>query len=274
MNYNFCTEYQPKDNLNLNVNLTDENDKSVDGALLVSILDESVLNLSDNDLSIDNIKIALSDIKVSNELDAATLYTNIIDDKSEGTLMAILLKQNKNNVNIKKYSENSNKEREDAITRIEIVGGLTLIIVAIVLAIKHKNVRDFMKSLLSIFMIFLLISIGILDDIDLPKIIVGIIISVVIYIALLNKYKNVIFKLFCGYITSLIMILLTIGVFDYFDVGWGWLAVISELSILFIIERISFKLEIKNVKPELMKKIEQIISKYDFTSSGRIREHI
>ena len=43
---------------------------------------ETIKFLADNDISIDNIKLALSDLKFSDELDAATLYSCIIDDKS------------------------------------------------------------------------------------------------------------------------------------------------------------------------------------------------
>ena len=57
-------------------------------ALLVSMLDNSVLSLANNDLSIDNIKLALSDIMLSNELDGATMYANIINEESEPELMA------------------------------------------------------------------------------------------------------------------------------------------------------------------------------------------
>ena len=92
-------EYKPKDTMTINMNLTDEKNANIDAALLVSILDEAILNLADNDISIDNIKLALSDIKFSEDLDAATLYANIINDSSESTLMGLLLKQNqKNNI--------------------------------------------------------------------------------------------------------------------------------------------------------------------------------
>ena len=58
------TEYKPGENLEISFETTNENSEKVDAALLVSILDEAILNLASNDLSIDNIKLALEDEEV------------------------------------------------------------------------------------------------------------------------------------------------------------------------------------------------------------------
>ena len=63
-------KYRPGDNLNLQIDLSDENGNKTDGAMLVSIIDEAVLSIGDNDLSIDNIKLALKDIKFSEDIDS------------------------------------------------------------------------------------------------------------------------------------------------------------------------------------------------------------
>ena len=94
-------EYLPGETIKLSFNTTNENKQDVDAALLVSMLDNSVLSLASNDLSIDNIKLALSDIKFTDDLDAATLYSCIVDDKSEATMMALLLKQKNSNIYVK-----------------------------------------------------------------------------------------------------------------------------------------------------------------------------
>ena len=64
------------------------------------MLDEAVLNLAENDLSIDNIKLALSDVKFTDDLDAATLYACLSENKSEQTIMGLLLKQEGKNISI------------------------------------------------------------------------------------------------------------------------------------------------------------------------------
>ena len=111
-------EYKPKENIELNLNIVDENGKNPDTALLISALDEAILKLAENDLSIDNIKISLEDIKLSNELDAATLYANIIDNKSENSIMAILLRQNRIAPNINKSRISNVYKKNNAILRI------------------------------------------------------------------------------------------------------------------------------------------------------------
>ena len=67
-------EYKPGEKIDISFNTADENNNGVDAALLVSMLDNSILSLANNDLSIDNIKLALQDIKFTNDIDGATLY--------------------------------------------------------------------------------------------------------------------------------------------------------------------------------------------------------
>ena len=49
-------EYKPGEKINISFNTVDEKGSNIDSALLVSMLDNSVLNIANNDLSIDNIK--------------------------------------------------------------------------------------------------------------------------------------------------------------------------------------------------------------------------
>ena len=141
--------YKPKDNMNLNINLTDETGKTVDGALLVSILDEANLAIKDNDLSIDNIKISLQDIMLSDKLDGATFLTNVIDDKSESTLMAMRLKQESKDPNIAKetYSSIDSKEKSASILLIGII--VFILILLIYFSIKKEGVREALKHIIA-----------------------------------------------------------------------------------------------------------------------------
>ena len=105
-------EYKPGEKINISFNTSDENKAGVDAALLVSMLDNSILNLASNDLSIDNIKLALQNIKFSDELDAATLYTSIIDDSSEQTMMALLLKQSNKDISVSEIGMKNYEQKE------------------------------------------------------------------------------------------------------------------------------------------------------------------
>ena len=72
-------EYKHGEKLTLSLTSKKENGENADAAILVSILDEAILSLADNDLSIDNIKLALQDIELSDGVTAADLYAEILD---------------------------------------------------------------------------------------------------------------------------------------------------------------------------------------------------
>ena len=86
-------EYMPGEFVDLRIGVTDDTGSPLTAALLVNIVDEAMLSLAANDLSIDNIRLALSDIRFSEGLDAATLYTALIGEACEQTLTRILLRQ-------------------------------------------------------------------------------------------------------------------------------------------------------------------------------------
>ncbi len=123
-------EYAPGDKLNISFNTTDEKNNQMDSALLVSILDKAILNLAENDLSIDNIKIALEDIELSNGITAADLYTNIIDDSSESLLKSLLLKQEYTDPKI--YSKTVSTSHND-IDEYKERAGISFLIIVVVL---------------------------------------------------------------------------------------------------------------------------------------------
>ena len=197
-------EYKPGDNITISFGTSDEDNNSVDSALLVSMLDNSILNLANNDLSIDNIKLALSDISFSDELDATTLYSCIVDDKSEQTMMALLLKQNDSDSNILETVVDNYQEKVKA----AVISVLTTIIVILTLIFylckKFPKFKEFMKHVVN-FVIFTLIivllSMVIIDEyvdsiIDYSWGFFGIIViaCLAIYIALISKIKNKIFR--------------------------------------------------------------------------------
>jgi len=86
-------EYRPGEFVNLSIGVTDDRGNPLEAALLVSIVDEAMLSLAANDLSIDNIRIALADIRFGEDLDAATLYASLIAGASEQAITRLLLRQ-------------------------------------------------------------------------------------------------------------------------------------------------------------------------------------
>ena len=140
-------EYTPGEQIGISFETVDENQNKIDSALLVSMLDNSILSLANNDLSIDNIKLALQDIKFSNDLDAATLYSCIVNNKSEQTIMALLLKQQDKDISISETGMyNTEQEEQSAIISITSI----IIVVAIVityLCIKFKKLRKILAHI-------------------------------------------------------------------------------------------------------------------------------
>ena len=86
-------EYLPGAFVNLKLDVTDNANRPLDAALLVSIVDEAMLNLAANDLSIDNMRLALEDIRFGDDLDGATLYASLIAGASEQAITRLLLRQ-------------------------------------------------------------------------------------------------------------------------------------------------------------------------------------
>jgi len=86
-------EYMPGEFVSLDIDVKDRAGIPLEAALLVSIVDEAMLSLAANDLSIDNIRLALEDIRFGEDLDAATLYASLIAGASEQAITRLLLRQ-------------------------------------------------------------------------------------------------------------------------------------------------------------------------------------
>lgn len=152
-------EYKPGNKINISFSTTDESKSEVDAALLVSMLDNSILNLANNDLSIDNIKLALHDIKFSNDLDAASLYSSIVDDSSEQTIMALLLKQSSKDIGVSETTINNNEQKQ--ISAFISIVSIAVIVASVVifLCIKFEKFRNIIKHIFNFIMFdFLLLT--------------------------------------------------------------------------------------------------------------------
>lgn len=153
-------EYKPGEDIAISFDAKNEANAGIDTALLVSMLDNSILNLANNDLSIDNIKLALQDISFSDELDAASLYSCIVNDSSEQVMMALMLKQKNRDISVSEqvFNNRTEKEKAEVLSILAIIG--IGIIVIIMLSIKFKVVRRVVKHLLNFVVLdFLLASI-------------------------------------------------------------------------------------------------------------------
>ncbi len=214
-------EYKPKENLVISFETKDEQNLNVDSALLISVLDEAVLNLSDNDLSIDNIKLALSNITLTEDLSASDLYAMAIDEKSETSLMSILLKQDTNNkkVSVETSATIANKNLGKVIISILVI----IVLILMLINIKNKDIKKVKKTFvamvnfIAVFALISICSVELLNQFDFEIIFVNIAISFILYVLVLYKFEKIIFKM----IIDLILIpLIAVLLIENFE-GYG-----------------------------------------------------
>lgn len=207
--------YKPKDKLNIEFKTTDEKNNSIDSALLVSILDEAVLKLAENDLSIDNIKLALEDIKLSDEITLADLYANILDESSEQMLKTVLLRQDYGTPNIYTKAQTTSYEEIDKYEERAVYSCIAIVIFVLIFAIikssKNENNKfsKFIANTVNLFIIFVLVA-GLLyspilelyyeildsyETVEVLDLITNAVIAFVLYMLVLYKHRDYIFEL-------------------------------------------------------------------------------
>ena len=237
-------EYKPGDNISISFDTKDENNNSVEAALLVSMLDNAILNLAENDLSIDNIKLALSNVNFTDELDAATLYSCIIDDTSEQTMMGLLLKQESKDISISETTMN-NYEQESKSATIAIISIVLLcVIIVSYLCYKFAKFRNLLKHalnyiifnfVLGILVIFILYEVfDVYVKSSLQPWILGAIcvINLAIYVLWISKLNKKIFRTSISIITLLGLLIVSAILIEAFDIELGMFLLIVALLIL------------------------------------------
>lgn len=235
-------EYKPGENITISFGTTDENNNNIDSALLVSMLDNSILSLADNDLSIDNIKLALSDLSFSDELDATTLYSCIVDDKSEQTMMALLLKQSNRDINV---SESSmyNYEEEEKSAVISILSIVAIVLTVIIyLCVRFNKFRNFMKHAINTIIYTLtvvILSACIIEEyfwrtIDYSWWIFSftVVVCLATYIAWVSKLNKKIFRTSISIILSYIIFIIALILIGVFEMAGAIILLIMALLVL------------------------------------------
>ncbi len=198
-------EYKPGDDLEISLETTNENNEKVDAALLVSILDEAILNLAENDLSIDNIKLALEDVVLTDGVTAADLYAMVLDDSKETSLQAILLKQPATNTSLISQNYTDRSARDNLAIGIMLFC-VDLIIVAIYVLKRYEKVRKAMLKaiipMINVVAIFVLLGLYLSDFIydyidvaDFVIILIELVLAIIIYVLYLYKECELIFKM-------------------------------------------------------------------------------
>ena len=237
-------EYKPGEKISISFGTKDENNNSVESALLVSMLDNSILSLADNDLSIDNIKLALSDIKFSDDLDAATLYSCIVDDKSEQTMMGILLRQSNKDIKVSETTM-TNYEQEEKSAVIAIISIVLIVIIVIsYCSQRFKKFRNVLKHIFNYIIFNFIINILVISILEeffwrysryISEewiLIINSIVSLAIYILWISRLSKYMFKTSVSIIFLTIVLFISAFLIEIFEIPVGIYLLIVSLMLL------------------------------------------
>ena len=244
-------EYKPGENINLNFEVKNQDNEKVDANILVSILDEAVLSLADNDLSMDNIRLALEDIKLTDDTTAADLYADVLSDKSDSKLALALIRHAPSEPSVKE-DDGSEYYRYDYVKRIIIlIIALVFVIIIYVELSDSDKAKGLLKDVLNVFVIAALILwicgseiFDLFETHSVAKtiILVSAVVIMVYCLALYKKRENI-FKilknlvLFPGIYVGILTILLEIANIDGEILLLGSLLIPITMTILIVISR-------------------------------------
>jgi len=237
-------EYKPGDTLNVTFTTKNEKNENVNAALLVSILDEAVLSLAENDLSIDNIKLALEDITLTEGVSAADVYAMVLDEKSDIALTTLLLKQENSMPNIINRTYVNNSSDNLLFGVFSAIIGISFI--SIYILTRNEKIRKFAKSIfvpiVNVIAIFALISMYLTEFIydyiysgsDFVIILGEIILSIILYLLFLYKERDLIFKMVKEYavLPGCIVLIGNLMIEIIYDIGeWRYSEVSERVTI-------------------------------------------
>ena len=265
-------EYKPGDTLDVKFVTTNESNEKVDSALLVSILDEAILSLAENDLSIDNIKLALEDIVLDDGMTAADLYAMAIDESSDLALNSVLLKQKTTAPNIvNKTYRNTNTDQYLALGIMSTLVWVILIIFRVISKKKEKFAKVFVP-IIDVCAIFVLMALYAFETFNVMSngfmVFTILVLAIIAYLLFLYKERDFIFKMIAELIVvplfALIGVYLISGVFtlifdSYIDEMFALI-----LGVLILLTLLEFAiLKSLSRKKELNKPLTKI---YEFSS--------
>ena len=191
------SEYSPSDNMKLNINSS--NDEA--SAYLVSIIDTANLNMADNDLNIDKVKLALEDINFTDGVDAATVYVTIMSNSNETELEKLLTKQSVSDFNVLESRLESDFDGDIYIVVFQIVIVILVIITAIITISynlnpnqKEMKVFNIISRSVPLVIIFSVVTMQILEEIldisTIESFIVSLVLMIILYVKFIMKYEK------------------------------------------------------------------------------------
>ena len=109
----------------------DQNGNPLDSAILLTISDEALLSLADNDVTLDNIKLALSQIADERGINTEELYEAILNNASDAVLTSLMLNENGYEPELKGQTW-SNNEKKLSVHQLWVVCILVIVLLCII----------------------------------------------------------------------------------------------------------------------------------------------
>lgn len=249
-------EYMPGEKINIGFEVSAKDSVSDDAALLVSILDEAILSLADNDLNINNIMLDLSDIELTDGMTLADLYALILNEEDETQLNALLLRQSGNASSILDGSQAYLFTREEDTYElflklvVSCIVACALIISSILLGVdrkseKYKTIVENIKAVVSVLVIFAAFSVTLFDFFDefayetistnhsaFIAVLINATLAIVSYLLILYKYKDQIMSAIIDLMVTpaIIAIIVMVGI-EFDAVGIMFIALLVLLVV-------------------------------------------
>ena len=191
--------YKPGEDLQLSFDVKDDKNNPLNSAIFLSIADEAMLALRDNDMSLDNLRLALSGVDFQEIIKGIDLYTAILNNAHPTALTALLLGRNTGYPGLKESNSGGNNVMKKQNTWENLLKWFmsAIAFLIVLLMVKFRWFRFAVLHFLGFMLIFagLILGIIFLSAIDALSINNNFLVFIILAIAAMMLYTSIINKI-------------------------------------------------------------------------------
>ena len=157
--------YKPGEDLKLSFDIKDNSGKPLDSSVMLSIADEALLSLKENDMKLDNLRLALSGIELGENYKGIDLYNVVLNNADPATLTALMAENSGAGFQLTDSIFDNEQKKEMALGNVFKMLWTCLIILAIYMLTRFQwfrfaivHVLGFMCTCIVIFLVLLVFS--------------------------------------------------------------------------------------------------------------------
>lgn len=147
--------YAPGEDITLSFEAKDQKGNPLNSAILLTISDEALLSLADNDVTLDNIKLALSQIADERGINTEELYEAILSNSSDAVLTSLMLNESGYKPDLKGQTWRNNDKREEIIGSSILWVVCGILVIVLLLCIIYKKFCTIVLYILGYLPVFL-----------------------------------------------------------------------------------------------------------------------